>query len=99
VSEELSWRLNMSTRGAYPVSPTARYLPQRLSDKHVAAFILSRLVQVFEEGESLQSVGLYNESRDAAILFLLSLALGVELGVEGVLRDVPKTGVAVGRAR
>jgi hypothetical protein len=56
VSEELSCKLKTSTLGAYPVSPTAKYRPQRLRDRQVAAFILSRLVHVFEEGESAQSL-------------------------------------------
>lgn len=53
-TSEDSWRLNIKTRGVYPVSPTARKRPSLLSERQVAAFIRSLLVHVFDRGESLQ---------------------------------------------
>jgi hypothetical protein len=101
LSEELSSRLNMRTLGEYPVSPTARNLPSRLSARHVAALIRSRLVQVLEDGESVPSLAPYEDSLCGIdILFLLSLAFGVEVGVDGEYNrfDDLYTGTAVGRA-
>lgn len=39
----------------YPVSPTAKKRPSLLSERQVAALILSLLVHVFDNGESLQA--------------------------------------------
>lgn len=69
----------------------------------MAAFILSRLVHVFDDGDSDQSPEPYKESlgESRAALFRLSLAFGVEFGVDGLwdMEVVPNTGTAVGRAR
>lgn len=79
LSDELSCNPKIRTRGAYPVSPTARNLPSLLKDTHVAAFIRSRLVHVFDVGESDQSGEPY-----VATLFLLSFAFGVVLELYAV---------------
>ena len=50
-----SWRLNIKTRGVYPVSPTAKKRPSLVSDRQVAALILSLLVHVLDKGESLHA--------------------------------------------
>lgn len=88
-------------------SPTARNLPSRLIDTHVAALILSLLVHVFEDGESPQSklvcgvVGEYGtaESRRAATA-LFRPSFGVFVGVEGPkeVAFIALSGSAVGRA-
>ena len=82
VVEDSSSRPKISTRGEYPVSPTARNRPSLLSDTHVAALIRSLLVHVLPEGDSDdQSIGPCEDSRNE-LRFLLSLAFGV-VGVEG----------------
>lgn len=88
-------------------SPTARNFPSRLIDRHVAAFILSLLVQVLEVGESPHSKlvcgvegenGTAESRRAATALFLPSFAVFV--GVEGanVALAALFKGTAVGRA-
>jgi len=90
-------------------SPTAKNRPSLLMERQVAAFILSRLVQVFEVGESLQSIcaeyGVDDEKpptvslSEATVRFRESLAvfLGVEGVAEGSIMEIE--GIAVGRAR
>jgi hypothetical protein len=87
VSDEASCRLKIRTRGAYPVSPTARYFSSLLRARQVAAFIRSRLVQVFDdpgESEDQSPTPACGESRRATRP-RLSFALGVPVGVEGEL--------------
>ena len=89
-----------------PVSPTARNRPSLLIERHVAALILSLLVQVFWTGESLQVVrefvGVEGENpmadsrRDAPVLFRESFA--VFIGVDGAVMAAGITGIAVGWA-
>ena len=84
-----SWRLNIKTRGVYPVSPTAKRRPSLLSDRQVAALILSLLVHVFDSGESLKAFfelfGVEgpvptNDSRRLTVLLRASIAF---MGVAG----------------
>jgi hypothetical protein len=99
----------------YPVSPTAKNLPSLLIERHVAAFILSRLVQVLDEGESPQSycVGPWVDAEytppvwlnETTLRFRESLA--VLVGVEGgkpvdiveYAELLVTDGTAAGRAR
>lgn len=89
-------------------SPTANSLPSRLIERQVAALIRSRLVHVFEVGESPQSVfvcegeGEYGTTESLILAidrFLPSFALFV--GVDGPPDNtaLPLSGTAVGRAR
>jgi hypothetical protein len=88
-------------------SPTAKNLPSGLIETHVAAFIRSRAVHVFDVGESDQSfdevVGdcpTPNSLSDEAIR--LRVSFEVVEGVEGALKadeSVVYIGCAVGRAR
>ncbi len=99
----IAWRFVVLT------SPTAKNLPSLLIDRHVAALILSRLVQVFEVGESfhscLEGFGVKGEYptdeslTDVKVRFFESLA--VLVGVEGVHEGKfdGMTGTAAGRAR
>ena len=88
----------MSTRGAYPVSPTARNLPSLLSATHVAAFMRSLLVHVLEVSEL--SLKPYPDSLSETRP-LLSFAFGADEGAVGECdgAEAPCIGWAVGRAR
>lgn len=108
MSEEVSCREKIRTRGEYPVSPTAKNRPSRLMDRQVAAFILSLLVQVLEVGESpphsrlvcgvFGEYGTAESLRAATALFRPSLAMFA--GFDGINNAAftALSGIAVGRA-